>query len=418
MANEEKELAGIEQGKYAERLTSLRRQSPNISAEEIYLLLDPTKVEKAAEAQLSLWVHRLEYWRNGLILLPLLVTWLSLGLAVLAYVQTYSPSLNQPFLMLWAGGFPGTTWPVPNFISVAVSDASLIAILLGLTIVTQWFEGRARKQAAQISSWLEAELYELALKSAVKSLGAGAENKRPAWAVEVHTAISHLNTALKGVETLVQSSERMLTNLMSRSQTTFENLVRVSHERFEGSVRQFSGGLSDQREAVKEFMKSTTEVRRAVDKLEKIYKEGENIYLGLYQTLPRIEGAFDTMATHQDKAATALELVSSRTELATKAVGDIAQQFTQADLVQNTSLAVQSMKQTAEVMYNIAVQMGNIGNQQIQLQTHLEQWASRIPSLPVNKFIPKKQRFAFLRGWFRSSKVPSSAQIKWPESDQ
>src|SRR5437667_1368386 len=129
-----KELAKIEQGKYSKRLDFLRRQSPKTSPEEIYLLLDPTKVESAAEAQLSLWVHGLEYWRNGLILMPLLFTWLSLGLAALAYVETYSPSLNQPFLKLWADGFPGTTWLVPNFIEVAVFDALLIAILLGLTI--------------------------------------------------------------------------------------------------------------------------------------------------------------------------------------------------------------------------------------------------------------------------------------------
>src|SRR5437762_10300220 len=102
-----KELAEIEKKKYTERLDYLRAPSTQSSPEEIYLLLDPVKVEMVAEAQLSRGAHTIESWRNGLILLPLMFTWLSLGLAAFAYAGTYSQHPELPFLKQWADGFPG-----------------------------------------------------------------------------------------------------------------------------------------------------------------------------------------------------------------------------------------------------------------------------------------------------------------------
>jgi methyl-accepting chemotaxis protein len=386
------ELAKIEQGKYTKRLDFLHLPSTKTSPEEIYLLLDSTKVESAAETQLSRWAHRLEAWRNGLILLPLLLTWLSLGLAALAYIQTYQAHADQPFLKQWADGFPGTSLPFPvlSFIEVAGIDAALILILILLTIAVQIIESYARSQASKIRAWLDDELFNLASSSPVRSLGVGTDNKRPAWAVEVHSAISHLNNALIGVESLVKSSHDTLTNLVNTSQTTFENLVKASQEELKGSVTQFSGAIRDQREAVENFMKGTTEVRGAVDELKKIYEEGERIYQGLNGTLPKLESSFSTMATRQDNVATALEAMSSKTAQATEAVGNIAQQFTHANLVQSTYAAAQCMQQTAGAMHDIALQMGNTVDKQMQLQVHLEQWMFRKPSPP-----PKKT------SWFR-----------------
>lgn len=416
------ELAKIEQGKYNTRLDFLHKQAPKTASEEIYLLLDPAKVEVIAEAQFMRWAYRLESWRNGLILLPLLITWLSLGLAAFAYVQAYTVHPDQPFLKQWADGFPGIELGilsfigvqelrVPSFVFVATTDAILIAVLLILTISTQGIESRARRRAARLRSWLEEELYELASTSAVKSLGAGAENKSPAWAVEVHTAISQLNTALKGVEALVESSQKTLTNLVNNSQTTFANLVQASQEKLEDSVRQFGGALSDQREVVKKFMDGTTEMRRAIDQLEAIYIAGEDIYLGLNNTLPKIERAFNTMATRQEQAASALEAISSKTNQATKAVGDIAQQFTQADLVKGTYLAAQHMQQTADAMKKISEDIRKTVNKQSQLQSELGQLASRVPS--QSALSPEDRSvFARFQRLFRSRKADSHTRTK------
>src|SRR5260370_36845024 len=74
----------------------------------MHLVVDPTEVGTVAEIQFSRGAHRLEGWRNGLVLLPLMVTWFSLGLASIAYAQSIGgdPKLvAQPFLNQWADGF-------------------------------------------------------------------------------------------------------------------------------------------------------------------------------------------------------------------------------------------------------------------------------------------------------------------------
>src|SRR5204863_9253872 len=118
--------------------------------------------------------------------------------------KTYTLSPDA-FLKQWADGFPqaNLSFPIPNFIEVAAVDASLILLLILLTGIAQVIETFAHKRTAIICSWLDEELYKLAASSLVKSLGDGPENKQPAWAVEVHTAISHLNQALAGVKGLV-----------------------------------------------------------------------------------------------------------------------------------------------------------------------------------------------------------------------
>jgi hypothetical protein len=99
------------------------------------------------------------------------------------------------------------------------------------------------------------------------------------------------------------------------------------------------------------------------------------------------------MATRQDNAATALESMNSKTDQATKAVGDIAQQFTHTNLVQSTYAAAQRMQQTAGIMHDIAIKMGNTVDKQIQLQMHLDQ---RVAHMPSSHF----QKKPWYRRWF------------------
>lgn len=255
------ELYQIEHGKYVKRLDFLRMQSPNVSPEEIYLALNPATVEDVAQTQFARWGRRLETWRNGLILLPLLITWISLGLASLAYKTNSVPS-NQSFLTQWINGFPGSGSLVLGFFEVVAIDAVLLAILLVLTVCAPIIESRAHKRAAYLRSWLEDELHRLASTSLVRSLGYGIENKRPQWAVEVYSATSQLNRVLAGVESLVESSQQSLTNLLDDSQTTFKNLVLASQGTFEDSIRQFGQLVSDQGEAVAKFYDIVNDYQR------------------------------------------------------------------------------------------------------------------------------------------------------------
>jgi hypothetical protein len=77
----------------------------------------------------------LEILRNVLVFAPIAVTWLGLSLAAGAYADMLAarPDLvSQPFLLLWEQGFGGRV--LFNFGSLALIDASLIGILIALSL--------------------------------------------------------------------------------------------------------------------------------------------------------------------------------------------------------------------------------------------------------------------------------------------
>ncbi|TMC68297.1 MAG: hypothetical protein E6J15_13485 [Chloroflexi bacterium] len=78
----------------------------------------------------------LEVARNVLVFAPIAVTWYGLSAASLAYAKLLHdrPDLvTQPFLLLWEVGFLGAQG-VLNFSTVAMIDASLICILIVLSL--------------------------------------------------------------------------------------------------------------------------------------------------------------------------------------------------------------------------------------------------------------------------------------------
>ena len=74
--------------------------------------------------------------RNVLVFAPIAVTWYGLSAASLAYaklLQDRPELVTQPFLLLWEVGFLGARG-VLNFSTVAMIDASLICILIVLSL--------------------------------------------------------------------------------------------------------------------------------------------------------------------------------------------------------------------------------------------------------------------------------------------
>jgi len=77
----------------------------------------------------------LEVIRNVLVFAPIAVTWFGLSIAATAYAQLLSarPDLiSRPFLLLWQEGFNGTIFL--NFSTLAITDASLIGVLIVLSL--------------------------------------------------------------------------------------------------------------------------------------------------------------------------------------------------------------------------------------------------------------------------------------------
>ena len=97
--------------------------------------VDPRALaELLAGKHSRLWAV-LEVVRNVLVFAPIAVTWFGLSIAATAYAQLLGarPDLiSRPFLLLWQEGFDGRV--VLNFSTLAITDASLIGVLIVLSL--------------------------------------------------------------------------------------------------------------------------------------------------------------------------------------------------------------------------------------------------------------------------------------------
>jgi hypothetical protein len=97
--------------------------------------IDPRALaELLARAHSRLWAV-LEVIRNVLVFAPIAVTWFGLSIAATAYAELLSarPDLiSRPFLLLWQEGFDGRV--LLNFSTLAITDASLIGVLILLSL--------------------------------------------------------------------------------------------------------------------------------------------------------------------------------------------------------------------------------------------------------------------------------------------
>jgi hypothetical protein len=152
--------------------------------------------------------------RNVLVLVPILLTWFALAEAAKAYeafIAQNPDQVGQPFLLLWERGFGGFASPLtPSFSTVALIDAVLIAIIIGLTL---YAHGRREAREAQIDQTairMQADLDNvLAEASVVLAVDRGS---RPALLA-------------RGVERLAERFEHNSQELLNR--------LRVEHDRLE-----------------------------------------------------------------------------------------------------------------------------------------------------------------------------------------
>jgi len=117
---------------------------------DLYDVFNPSMlVEQVRSAYLgkSEWLGTVELFRNVLVLLPIAITWFALSKAARTYFMVGQSDstgsiMNTPFLFQWEQGFGGQ---IPHifgvsltFSHVAIFDAFLIAIIIGLSAVVHW----------------------------------------------------------------------------------------------------------------------------------------------------------------------------------------------------------------------------------------------------------------------------------------
>lgn len=307
-------------------LHDIRDKAERLSPYEIHLSLDPEQTAAAAEARFAAPAYWIEGLRNSLVVLPLMITWLSLGIAGAAYEQsvplysraatatsTTGPSSLPPFFQLWQQGFPALkrvvigSWRLPlvihnvrifTFAEVAFADFLILASLFLLTLFAQGVELRATRKARRLNNWLEDQVYQLSKASIAWALGPGQEQK-PRWAIDVQEAMNALTGVMGQVE------------------------LAVGH-----SVDNFDATIRGQEKVVSQFRGETALVTQTVSELTSFYQRVKEIYEKLSETIPVIVSEVtrlaDTMEYGQDGNPERLDAMVDELSRLTQAMQTIA----------------------------------------------------------------------------------------------
>ena len=153
------------------RLADAVREGRTTEAAAYTGAVDPRGLaELLASKHSRLWAV-LEVIRNVLVFAPIAVTWFGLSIAATAYAEllTARPDLvSRPFLLLWQEGFEGRV--LLNFSTLAITDASLIGVLIVLSLA---LHVRSEIRDAQVRTRALMKESEIrALLGNVSSLGA------------------------------------------------------------------------------------------------------------------------------------------------------------------------------------------------------------------------------------------------------
>ncbi len=153
------------------RLADAVREGRTTEAAAYTGAVDPRGLaELLASKHSRLWAV-LEVIRNVLVFAPIAVTWFGLSIAATAYAEllTARPDLvSRPFLLLWQEGFDGRLGL--NFSTLAITDASLIGVLIVLSLA---LHVRSEIRDAQVRTKALLKESEIrALLGHVSSLGA------------------------------------------------------------------------------------------------------------------------------------------------------------------------------------------------------------------------------------------------------
>lgn len=303
--------------------------------------------------------------RNVLVLVPILLTWFALAEASRAYNRFLAlnpDEVRQPFLLLWERGFGGEASRfAPSFSTVALIDAVLIAIIIGLT-----FYSHGRREAREEKVDISAERFQTDLDNVLAEAAvvlAVDRGSRPALLA-------------RGVERLVDRFEQNSQELLTRLRVEHDRLEQIAARREREfndfgvfasgmragaeethrlllELRQVSGGLQTALEDL------TSEVSASVDQGRTLLKAVQGLeHLTVAsvqsdQTLTRqIASAAEALVEAADKGLAGADAAAQASRVATEAVrgiGAIAQ-----DLASSQGRVERAVAEEAEANSRLA----------------------------------------------------------------
>lgn len=199
------------------------KQASRLAPFELKSMVDPEEISLAVEDRLGHLGHAIDTIRNVAILVPIVLTWLSLSAASDAYQQSVAKDKTlaaTPFIQLWQTGFPlvhtvtvgpwhfvivreATHWF--TFANFAFLDALVLGILLLLTLLGQLSSIWAYWRGKALYTWMNDELLALSLHSGMLALP-GDVSKNPEYR-RLYELLQTIDTVMKQVEATIKNQD-------------------------------------------------------------------------------------------------------------------------------------------------------------------------------------------------------------------
>lgn len=258
-------------------------------------------------------VETVDRVRNVLVLVPILLTWAALAEATRAYARyldAHPDQTNQPFLLLWQRGFGGeASWFSPNFSTVAILDAMIIAVIILLT-----FYAHGRREA-----------HEDRVSDTAAQFQANFENVLAESSVFLATdRASRPQQLAASVENLAERFERSTQELLTQ--------LQVEHDRLESLAGRREKEFAD-------FGVFASGLRAGADEMHRLLVDLRQVSSALEHSLDDLSGEVSVASDHQRSLLTAvgnLERITSSSIQSDQA------------MMRQLSVAAQSLADTAD----------------------------------------------------------------------
>jgi ABC-type transporter Mla subunit MlaD len=179
-----------------------------------------------------------EWLRNGLVLAPLILTWLGIWQASSKYYALDQSQTSQSFLYLWQGGFNHTLWPPFILSNLALTDCALLFFIFILTLFTTWIynitNAQIEKDAEQLREQLTHALGDASL--CLTAMERQRRQQQPSNLADISRflfdfAQQFKQTSQQFLNELAEERKRRgdLNNFATRLETMVKDMVSASH---------------------------------------------------------------------------------------------------------------------------------------------------------------------------------------------